>query len=83
MKKLAHSCGVKVGNKWPAAGSVDTEIRCFTEPEVEHGAASCVDAPGFARRFFQRFFASGHFNRSCVRPLIVAFRHGAGMQFEG
>ena len=25
---------------WPAAGSVDTEIRCFTEPEVEHGAAS-------------------------------------------
>jgi hypothetical protein len=32
---------------------------------------------------FLTVFASGHFNRSCVRPLIVAFRHGAGMQFEG
>ena len=31
---------VDQGSEWPAAGSVDTEIRCFTEPEVEHGAAS-------------------------------------------
>jgi hypothetical protein len=31
---------------------------------------------------FWRLFTSGHFNRSCVRPEIVALRHGAGMQFE-
>ncbi len=61
--------------------AIDLAKRSFQVCATDRGGA-CVDAPGFARGFFWRVFASGCFNRSCVRPLIVALRHGAGMQFE-
>ena len=55
--------------------AIDLAKRSFQVCGTDRGGA-CVDAPDFARVFFQLLLQLGGFYRSCVRPLIVACATG-------
>lgn len=55
--------------------AIDLAKRSFRVCGTDRGGAR-VDAPDFARVFFQLLLLHGGFYRSCVRSLIVAYATG-------